>query len=151
MTSSLPGPAGDEAADTKIKRVPLPPLDFRCPYCPLCDRETYHEDETFCCDQCGVVWPTDHGEPGESYDPDADQCDSEVQPWAGNTDHPQIAGHRYRCVLDLGHEGEQHAGVRSDREVEHHWSVGADVFSWREGRYPRIDDIVADSEWVASR
>ena len=132
MTSSLP-PAS--VPDNEVKRTPFPPLDFRCPYCPLCDQETYSEDECFCCDRCGGTWPTSHSEPGEPIETEADQCDAEVQPWAGNTEYPNIADHRYRCVLDAGHEAKQHAGLRSDRVIEHHWSVGPDVFRWREDQH----------------
>lgn len=89
--------------DTKTRPAP-PPLEYRCPDCPLCYVETSHEDDSFYCEACGAWWNSNGNDDGEWSDPDVEQCDATVQPLA---DNPLVSDEAraevIRCVLTADH------------------------------------------------
>lgn len=104
-----------------------PPLEPRAPDCPLCHTEVSLEDSHWYCDTCGCEWPYDDWDAcGEWRDPDAQQCTEERQPFT-LPEHAEFHSHRYRCILDLGHDG-WHYGVRIAPSHDSN-----DIFDWRQG------------------
>jgi hypothetical protein len=92
-----------------------PPLEVRCPDCPICGTETdASPDNTFDCQDCGCSWPRDQSngghptdDPGEWNDPDADRCP------ATTTSTWWAEGVYAHCLLTAGH-GRMHYGAHSD-------------------------------------
>lgn len=96
-----------------MTRMPVPPLQWRNPDCPICGHEVANSDvNVFECRTCKVLW--DALGNGEHQDPEIRQCYAEKQPFIGKG--PGIEGNVYRCVCDLGHKGVWHVGIRIDGE-----------------------------------
>lgn len=109
-------------ADTATRPTP-PPLQPRCPDCPLCAEETYPRDGGYGCDRCAALWPEDPSgyEPGEWLTPDEPQCDETVRPYVSNTwikDDDPRKHNEYRCLLDAGHY-EPGVSLHANHEMTH--------------------------------
>ncbi|WP_329069027.1 hypothetical protein [Amycolatopsis sp. NBC_01480] len=84
-----------------------PPLIHRNPECPLCCDETSGDGTCFWCAYCGATWPVTGDGDGEWSDVDAARCTSVIRPFVeyDPVKYQGIAGTRYRCYLDAGHDG----------------------------------------------
>jgi len=88
---------------------PLPPLlEYRCPDCSICGKETSYEDESFTCEDCNCSWPERNAYdfPGEWNDPEAQQCGETIRPYLTNTwiKADDIRKHlAFRCERDADH------------------------------------------------
>ncbi|WP_116051902.1 hypothetical protein [Amycolatopsis palatopharyngis] len=87
-----------------------PAIELCCPDCPICREETSYEDSAFECQPCNAYWPNGVGEPGEWLEPDAEQCEAEIQPLLGNPyADKELQATVERCILDDGHDGDHRA------------------------------------------
>jgi hypothetical protein len=101
-----------------------PPLEIRCPDCPICSKETTPEDG-FVCEPCGAYWPYEGigDEHGAWLEDDAEQCPATIEPYKSYVDRrfDSIRDNRYRCYLDADdhaeHRHPDHIGSRSDEWV----------------------------------
>lgn len=112
-----------DTAAKRIVRMPVPPLIYRSPMCPLCDGDVSWE-EGWVCESCSAVWPDnfdDAGEVSEYYFHIKPQCEAYIEPF-DTEKYPDMAGRRYRCVRDLDHASGSsysdrfHIGIRVDGE-----------------------------------
>lgn len=112
-------------SDEKIVRMPIPPAIYRNPECPLCEQGLDFE-EGWVCTACRVFWP-EHGLDSVPGEVDGDweprpQCPAEIEPYKDSSKFPHIAGYRFRCVREEGHDPaaedravyRAHVGVRVD-------------------------------------
>jgi hypothetical protein len=88
-------------------RKPPPDLEFRCPDCPLCDKETDTDGDSFVCYPCEASWSMD-GTRGSWNDPTELACSAVIEWW--NTDrlgaeHESIRHLTEACILPDDHGG----------------------------------------------
>jgi hypothetical protein len=104
--------------------IGIPDLEFSCPDCPFCGKETNAVDGCFDCEDCSFTWARD-GSAGQRMNDDLPQCTAERSPFADQSRYIHIRGNRYHCVLDEGHKL-PHRGVRIDEPYRldgtHEWS-----------------------------
>ena len=82
-------------------------LEFRCPDCPMCDKETDTDGDSFVCYGCEAAWAMD-GTRGHWFDGGQIACPSLIE-WF-NTDrleaeHESIRHLVERCILPDDHGG----------------------------------------------
>lgn len=98
-------------------RTPPADLEFRCPDCPLCSKETDSDGDGFTCYGCRASWDRD-GTRGSWDDPTELACVAAIE-WF-NTDrlspeHEDIRHTVDECILADDHGG-QHCGEEDWRK-----------------------------------
>jgi hypothetical protein len=94
---------------TKIKRAAPPELSFNDPDCVLCLNTVQSDGDGYYCATCKAYWPYD-GREGAWENDDLRQCYGVKQPFLKvGPEHESIRTNEYRCLLDLGHEGDHRA------------------------------------------
>ncbi len=132
----------------KIVRMPIPPVVYLAPECPLCD-ESLSFEEGWVCEKCEVSWPERFDDSPGVVDDSLDneegvweprpQCEEEISPFDAEK-HPTIGSYRYRCVRHAGHDLDMpllpygkgrrvyHVGIRIDSGTPnvtsmHDWTI----------------------------
>jgi hypothetical protein len=91
---------------------PAPPdLEFRCPDCPMCDKETGTDGDSFVCEGCEAHWSMD-GRRGEWFDATETGCPAVIE-WFNQPDlapeHESIRHETDACILPDDHGGKHRA------------------------------------------
>lgn len=98
-------PIRNAAGQFAVRRTPPEDLEFRCPDCPVCMKETNCDGDSFRCDHCAATWDRD-GTRGEWDEPNVAQCVSVIKRWEHaelSPDHEMIRHAADRCILSDGH------------------------------------------------
>lgn len=113
---SVRGYAGGIALDhidvDESKRPVPPSLEFSCPPCPMCDKETDSDGDGFTCHRCAAYWGT-NGEHGSWLEWEEPGCQSVIEPFNTETlaaEYESIRHNTERCILPLSHDPDKHRG-----------------------------------------
>lgn len=98
-----------------VPRTPPPPLEYRSPDCPMCDKEVGHDGDGFVCEGCDASWPSDR------YDVEGEwggwgeieiACPSAIKPYDRVDLEPKNETIRHiveKCILADDHGGKHRA------------------------------------------
>lgn len=90
----------------KPRQAP-PDLEFRCPDCPICDKELDTDGDSFVCYTCDAHWSMD-GRKGAWFEAEQIACPSKIKPFDRPDLEPKYEDIRHAieaCVYEDGHAG----------------------------------------------